>query len=198
MNKGRAHPGGAAAALLTPCGRVARRQHPARAALAASRPRCCRKAQLDPCPGENTAWFHGTPRIRYRCHQSVAMGAYPRHAMGKPPSVGLSGAFAPDVSVIDLIDARLAELQRLADAAPSDQGEQAGDSDRLRCLLATLRALRRCKIGNDGKAPQPARRPRGMPTRPRSVAGDARQATDRPNPTVPERDVASALDTCLR
>ena len=164
----------------------------------ASRPSCCRKAQLDQFPGEDMAWFHTPPRIRYRCHQSVAMGAYPRHAMGKPPSVGLRGAFAPDVPVIDLIDARIAELQRLADAAPSDQGEQAGDGDRLRRLLATLRALRRIRIGNAGDAPQPARRPRGMPTRPRSIAGDARQATDRPNPTVPEWHLACALDTCQR
>jgi hypothetical protein len=77
--------------------------------------------------------------------------------MDKPLSVGLRHAFRADVPVIDLIDARMAELQRLADAAQPDKGEQAGDGERLGHLLATLRALRRCKSGNDGNAPQPAR-----------------------------------------
>jgi hypothetical protein len=114
--------------------------------------------------------------------------------MGKPPSVGLRGAFGADLPIIDLIDARMAELQRLADAAQSDEGQQVGDGDRLGCLLA---ALRRCKGANDGNAPQPTRRLRGMPTPPRSVAGAARQAAARLDPTVAE-DVASALDTCRR
>ena len=77
--------------------------------------------------------------------------------MGKPLSVGLRNVSRPDVPVIDLIDARMAELQRLADAAQSDLGEPAGDGDRLRRLLATLRALRRCKSGKDGNPYEPAR-----------------------------------------
>ena len=54
------------------------------------------------------------------------------------------------MSVIDLIDGRIAELDRLAEEAER-VCERDADGDRLRLVLAALRALRLSKFGKDGE-----------------------------------------------
>jgi len=51
---------------------------------------------------------------------------------------------------IELIDGRIAQLDRLAVEA-AFAGSRRADGDRLRLLLAALRALRRNKLGKDAE-----------------------------------------------
>src|SRR5262245_61975860 len=54
------------------------------------------------------------------------------------------------LTVLDLIDGRIAELDRLATAAALDQGGPRGDGPGLDLLLVTLRALRQHKVAGAG------------------------------------------------
>ena len=70
--------------------------------------------------------------------------------MQKAPSAWLEGHREDRcLSAVDLIDARIAELDRLVEAARFGDGRGA-DGDRLRIVLAAVRALRRHKFGNGG------------------------------------------------
>ena len=57
-----------------------------------------------------------------------------------------------DHTVIDLIDARIAELDRLADGTEEQGAPPSPDDKRLKVLLAALRALRRNKLGKPADA----------------------------------------------
>ena len=70
--------------------------------------------------------------------------------MQKTPSAWLEGHREDRcLSAIDLIDARIAELDRLVEAARVINCCGV-DGDRLRILLAAMRALRRHKFGMGG------------------------------------------------
>jgi len=70
--------------------------------------------------------------------------------MQKAPTAWLDGHGEDrHPTVIDLLDARVAELDRLVEAARFGDGRGA-DGDRLRIVLAAVRALRRHKFGNGG------------------------------------------------
>jgi len=70
--------------------------------------------------------------------------------MQKAPSAWLEGHREDRcLSAVDLIDARIAELDRLVEAARSVNC-RGGDGDRLRILLTAMRALRRHKFGIGG------------------------------------------------
>src|SRR5262245_33113266 len=115
-------------------GRPSPGQPPAGARAAPICPACIAEAG---CPQPQV-----TPMLSSICHaNSLAMTPRPQHL----PSVAPMGI---DNTFIDLIDARIAELDRLTDAtvAPS------GDGARLKVLLAALRALRRSKLGKFGNA----------------------------------------------
>jgi len=54
------------------------------------------------------------------------------------------------VTVLDLIDGRIAELDRLSAAASPDGSEAGGNGQELVLLLGALRALRRHKLAGTG------------------------------------------------
>lgn len=65
------------------------------------------------------------------------------------------------MTVLDLIDGRIVELDRLTAEAALDGGEPVGDGQELSLLLVTLRALRQHKAAGASQLPPGDRPPRG-------------------------------------
>jgi hypothetical protein len=70
------------------------------------------------------------------------------------------------LTVLDLIDGRIAELDRLTAEAALDGGEPVGDGQELSRLLVALRALRQHKVAGASPLPRaitpPPRPPDGV------------------------------------
>ena len=68
------------------------------------------------------------------------------------------------MTVLDLIDGRIAELDRLTAEAALDGGEPVGDGQELSLLLVALRALRQHKVAGASPLPRAIDRRGAAPT----------------------------------